>query len=131
MRRNESIFDLADWLTDPPSGGPMQMWCVGGGLAAVVTLYGVVCCITRQATTLNIHLRGAGALGDGLLIDLSGVPAVTFGATVIFIGLFMHFQWFWGNHKRLFWYHEIGKYAAVIGMVAGTVSYAFVMITQT
>ena len=131
MRRDEFLFDLADWLTDPPSGGWGQMWLVGAGISAIVTLYGLSCCFTQRATTLNIGMRSFQSLGRGFWLDINGIHAVTFGIVITCIGLFIHFQWFWGNHKRLFPYHEFGKFGAAIGIVAGMIAHAFTMITRT
>ena len=131
MRRNEYLFDLADWLTDPPSGGPIQMWVVGAGLSALVSLYGISCCLTQRATTLNITMRGFQPIGRGLWLDISGIHAVTFGLVIMCVGLFIHFQWFWGNHKRLFPFHEVAKYCAALGLVVAILAHAYTMITQT
>lgn len=116
MRHHEYLFDWADWLTDPPSGGPLQMWLVGAGLSSFVTLYGLSCCLTRFATTISMA-----RYRPGFWTQLSGTPAVTYGMIVIFIGLFIHFQWFWGNHKKLFPFHEIGKYSAALGVAVAAV----------
>lgn len=67
MRRNEYLFDLADWLTNPPSGGPIQMWVVGAGLSSLVSLYGTSCILTQRATSLNITMRGLPADRTGAL----------------------------------------------------------------
>jgi len=131
MRRNEYLFDLADWLTDPPSGGPVQMWIVGAFFSALVTLHGASCCITQRATTLNITMRGFQPLGRGLWLDIAGVHAVTFGLVVVCVGLFIHFQWFWGNHQRLFPYHEFGKYTSALGVLAALLAHLFTMIART
>lgn len=131
MRRKEYLFDLADWLTDPPGGGPIQMWGVGAGLSALVSLYGISCCLTQRATTLNITMRGFHPIGRGLWLEISGMHAFTFGLVILCIGLFMHFQWFWGNHKRLFPFHEVAKYCATLGLVVAILAHAYTMITQT
>ncbi|MEM9369397.1 MAG: hypothetical protein AAGD07_25755 [Planctomycetota bacterium] len=131
MRRNEYLFDLADWLTDPPSGGPIQMWLVGAGLSALVSLYGLSCCLTQRATTLNITMRGFHPVGRGLWLEITGMHAVTFGLVITCVGLFIHFQWFWGNHKRLFPFHEAAKYCAVFGFVVAIIAHICTMITAT
>lgn len=131
MQSDRTIFDLADWLTDPPSGGPIQMWFVGAGLSAIVGFYGLSCCFAQRAVTLNITSRGYQPLGPGLLVEITGVHAVTFGLLVACIGLFIHFQWFWGNHKRLLAFYEIGKYAAVMGVVAAMIAHGYVMFAYT
>lgn len=128
MRRNEYFFDLVEWLTEPPSGGLAQMWGVGGGLSAVFVAYGLYCVLAQHATTLNITMRGIQPLSRGLLIDIYGVQAVSFGLAIICIGLFTHFQWFWGNQKRLVPFYEIAKYGAALGFLAAIVAHVFTMI---
>ncbi|TWT56404.1 hypothetical protein CA85_42170 [Allorhodopirellula solitaria] len=131
MRHNETLLDIADWMTDPPTGGPIQMWSVGGILASVVTLYGLSCCLTQRATTLNMTMRGFPSLGRGLWLDITGIHAITFGLVITCVGLFIHFQWFWGNHKRLLPFHEFGKYTAAFGVVAAMLAHVFTMMTRT
>jgi hypothetical protein len=131
LRRNEYLFDIADWLTEPPIGGPIQMWVVGAGISGTVTLYGLYCCLAQRATTLNITMRGFQPIGHGLWLDITGIHAVTFGLIIVCVGMFIHFQWFWGNHKLLFPYHEIAKYSAAMGLIAAMVAHVFTMITRT
>ncbi|MBB3209275.1 hypothetical protein FHS27_005115 [Rhodopirellula rubra] len=131
MRRNETLFDMADWLTDPPTGGPIQMWSVGVILSSIVTGYGVGCCILRRAITLNISQRGFRPLSQGFWLEIAGIHAVTFGLVVVSIGAFMHFQWFWGNHEKLAGYHEIGKYLSVLGLLIASVAHVYTMLVHT
>ncbi|QDU93636.1 hypothetical protein [Lignipirellula cremea] len=128
MRHNESVFDFAEWLTEPPSGGPLQMWCVGAGLSAVVGLYGLSCVVMQRATTLNLSRR---EIGEGLWLYLSGNPAITLGLLFTFIGLFIHFQWFWGNQPRLAPFHQIAKFVAAAGVVISLFAHIFTLLTET
>ncbi|TWT50763.1 hypothetical protein Pla22_35060 [Rubripirellula amarantea] len=131
MLRNDWIIDLTDWLTEPPSGGPFQTWCVGAMLSAVVTVYGLKCCIVQRATTINLARRGSYHLGQDFWFEISGFSAVTFGWLLISVGIFMHFQWFWGNHPRLIPFYEIGKYSAVVSFIFATLAHASAMIAAT
>lgn len=131
MQHNQSLFDLADWLTEPPAGGPIQMWTVGAGLASLVSGYGLLCCLTQRATTLSITLRGFQPIGRGMWVEITGVHAVTLGIVIVCLGLFIHFQWFWGNHKRLYRFHEVCKYATVVALLVAIVGHVFAMITRT
>ena len=131
MRQNHTLFDLADWLTEPPSGGPIQMWAVGGALSLLITGYGLVCCLTQRATTLNITMRGFSPIDEGLFLEINGMHAVTFGLVVTCIGLFIHFQWFWGNHKRLSRYHEIAKYLSATGLAVSAIAHVYTLIMRT
>ncbi|MEM1227454.1 MAG: hypothetical protein AAGJ40_17280 [Planctomycetota bacterium] len=131
MRRDEFLFNLANWLTDPPSGGPIQMWLVGAGLSAFVSFYGLSCCLTQRAITLNITMRGFHPIGRGLWLEITGMHAVTFGLVTTCVGLFIHFQWFWGNHHRLFAFHEVAKYCAALCLVVAILAHAYTMIVAT
>ncbi len=124
MRRNDGLFDLADWLTDAPSGGPVQKWGVGIALAAITALYGVSCCLSQRATWFSSNRHGYGSW----LVELTGASAVCVGLLFICVGLFMHFQWFWGSHEKLQRYFEIGKYASVCGVVASMAGYVVVAV---
>jgi hypothetical protein len=130
LRHNENLFDLADWLTDPPSGGPLQMWAVGAVLSAIVSGYGFLCCVTQHATTIGLTTRSR-SLSQGLWVEISGVHAVTYGLVLISIGLFIHFQWFWGNHRRLGQFYELAKYAAVVAVILALVVHVGTMIART
>ena len=131
MKSRESLFDLADWLTSPPSGGRVQMWTVGAFVAAAFSIYGLVCCLTQHARIPNLPLRGFPPLSRQLIVDINEPLAVPVGLVFIFVGLFIHSQWFWGNHQRLFPYHELGKLLAAIGLVASLLRLVYVMIMDT
>ncbi|WP_164101401.1 hypothetical protein [Candidatus Laterigemmans baculatus] len=130
MIHHDSVFDFADWLIAPPSGGPLQKWFVGIGLAVLTTGYGLYCCVTRRAITLNLS-RGYRAPDEFLWLELTGIPALTLGLLITCIGLFLHFQWFWGNHRRLVRYHEIGKFAAGVGAVAALLAHVVSLVFFT
>lgn len=131
MGRNDTLFDLADWLTDPPTGGPVQMWTIGAGLSTIIGAYGLSCCIAQRATTLNVTMRGFRPLSHGFLLEVHGAHAVTLGIVILLIGLFVHFQWFWGNHARLKQYYEVPKYIVACGVVVATLVHAFTLIART
>lgn len=128
MSRNQQIFDLADALTSPPSGDKAQMWIAGVVFALVPLTYGTLCCATGHAKTLNITLRGFQPIGRGLLLDIHGGSAISMGVFFLFVASFMHFQWFWGNHPKLVYYHEIGKYLSVAGIIVAMGFHAYFML---
>lgn len=131
MRSYEYLFDFFDWLTDPPSGGTFQKWMAGAALSSVVACYGLWCCITQHATTLNVGLRGFAYTGRGFWRELNGAPAVTFGLAILCVGTFIHFQWYWGNDRRLDTYYEIGKYGAALCFVIAVISHIYTILTHT
>lgn len=128
-RNSQSIFDLADALNSPPSGGKAQMWIAGVMLAAISFAYGLFCCVTMHAKTINITLRGFPLLGQGPFLDILGGAAFSMGAIFVFAGLFMHFQWFWGNHPRLSDYYELGKYGSVVGIIGALVAHVYYILS--
>ena len=125
MQSNEVLFSFFDWLTDAPRGGRLQKWVVGAGLAFITMIYGISCVITQRATVPKARVRGLGGLNQGMFTELGGNAAIVFCILVMFISLFMHFQWFWGNHPRLSAYYEIGKYGALIGFIATALYVAY------
>jgi len=125
MQRNEGLLSFIDWLTDPPSGGRAQMWIVGAGLASLTMIYAFSCVITQRATVPRGRFRGMGGMHQGLFTEIVGTAALQFGILLMFISLFMHFQWFWGNHPRLSTFYEIGKYASLFGFVATALYFAY------
>lgn len=127
-RDSQTIFDVSDALSSPPSGGRAQMWIAGVLFAAICLGYGLYCCVTMQAKTINTRMASFPALGKGPFLDIEGGAAVSMGVIFVFAGLFMHFQWFWGNHPRLSLYYELGKYGSVVGFIGGVVAHAYCML---
>ena len=70
-------------------------------------------------------------MAHGFWLEITGMHAVTFGLLVTCAGLFIHFQWFWGNHKRLLPFYELAKYAAILGVIISMIAHAFTMIACT
>lgn len=131
MRRHELLFDFAEWLAAPPSGGVLQKWLVGMGLAMMLALYGLKCCLTQTATTLRLGMRGFEPSGRGWWLEHTGFHAVTFGFLILSVGLFVHFHFFWGHDHRLFRFHGLAKVLAALGVIAAMLSHIFTLITRT
>ncbi len=125
MTRHDGIYTFLDWITNPPRGGRPQMWIVGAGLAFLTLIYGVSCMITQTATVPRVRIRGMGGMHQGMFTEIGGNSAVAYGLIAVFVSLFIHFQWFWGNHPTLSRYYEIGKYSAVIGLIATLLTFAY------
>ncbi|WDQ19338.1 hypothetical protein [Rhodopirellula sp. P2] len=115
MYQHDWILDLADRLSDGPDGGPITRRVVGVGIAAVVCLHGLRCCLVQRATTINLAHRGQ--MSPMFWKEYNGTPAVTFGVLLICVGLFIHFRWYWGNHKRLQYYYEIPTAISIVCFV--------------
>jgi hypothetical protein len=115
-------------LAGPPSGDNAKGWVYGVVFAGILGAYGLFCALTGHAVVPNITLRGVPPLQPGLLRDVEGVDAVLTGIAIISVAAFAHFHWFWGNHRWLSRYYQIGKVAALGGIilsVAGLVCRAF------
>jgi hypothetical protein len=125
MTRHDGIFTFLDWITDPPRGGRLQMWLVGAGLASLTLAYGVSCVITQNVTVPRVRVRGMGGMHDGMFTEIDGNAAVTYGIIAVVVSLFMHFQWFWGNHPRLSRYYEIGKYGTLLLLLVTALAIAY------
>ena len=123
-----NLFDLADTFSGPPSGEKEQKWILGGFLAALPVGYGLYCCLTGHAKTINVPLQGFQAIGRGFFLDVFGGAAVSLGFALVFIGLFLHFHWFWGHHHILCRYYEIGKLVALIGMLVSVGFHVYFML---
>ena len=125
MTRHDGIFTFLDWITDPPRGGRPQMWVVGAGLAVLTMAYGVSCVIAQSATVPRVRVRGIGGMHQGMFTEIGGNAAVAYGILAVFVSLFIHFQWFWGNHPRLSIYYEFGKYGTLIALLATALYFAY------
>jgi hypothetical protein len=105
------------------------MWVVGAGLAFLTFAYGVSCMITQIATVPRVRFRGMGGMHQGMFTEIGGNAAVAYGLLGVFVSLFIHFQWFWGNHPTLSRYYEIGKYGTVLGLLATVLAFAYTQMT--
>lgn len=106
------------------------MWLAGGLLAGIVLLYGIVCVVTGEASVPNLRLRGLSAFGQGLFVTVRGTPALCIGCAAVCAAAFAHFQWFWGNHRRLVPYHAIGKCLALLGLAGAAAAYVFLIVVR-
>lgn len=121
MRRERAnLFDLASELAEPPSAaGSLQPWIDGVAIAGLLVLYGAVCLLTRQAWFLNTTARGVAWLQAGLFRQYAGHAAMALGIVYASIGAFAHFHCFWSSRPVLGRYHELGKAASLVGLIAG------------
>lgn len=104
------------------------MWIVGVLLAMAPLIYGIVCCITAKAKTINVSIQGFRSTAPGLFLEIRGSSAVSMGLFWTGVALFMHFHWFWGNHPRLVHYHEIGKCLSILVVIGAIVAYFYSMV---
>jgi hypothetical protein len=107
--------EAAEALSHSPSGGRVNMWLLGVGLALLPLGYGVQCLLTGQA-----RLWGS----NGADLDLYGSDAVALAIACISVAAFIHFHWFWGLHRRLLRFSQSFKIIAVL-VFLGSVGYMF------
>lgn len=115
----EFTVRLIEWLADRPSGGRVQQWCAGVIAAAPLFLYGCFGIMFRLLTVPRIPLRGSHQRAGWS--ELSGSEAISAGVLIAAIGLFMHFQWFWGNHEKLWRYSQLGKLIAMLAFLGAAI----------
>ncbi len=130
MQKNERVTDFADWLTSGPGGGPLWSWGSGIFAAGILVAYGCYVVAAQQGTSLNLPVFGFPQDRGFGLQKVQGATAVSLGIAIACLGLFMHFQWFWGNHRRLSRYFEIGKYAALASAAIATIAHVILMLSQ-
>ncbi len=104
-------------LAGPPSGDGTKGWVYGVVFPGILAAYGLFCVFTAHAIVLNITLRGLPPAQPGLLRDVYGLDAILTGIVVFFVAAFAHFHWFWSNQRWLSRYYEIGKVAALLGII--------------
>jgi hypothetical protein len=106
-RNHRTAFDDASDLSDPPSGGPLKMWLVGAGIAAIPVGYGIRCWMTGHAMFI----------GRGSNLDLTGPAATAMAIAYMAVGVFIHGHWFWGLHPRLERFCSIPKVLAALTFI--------------
>ena len=115
---NLPLLDLFDKLTDPPSGGTIQKWIAGIVSSVLLLSLGISCLVTQSATVphLQRHRTFYGTRTFTTLIE--GTPALCYGALLISVALYCHFQWYWGNSPRLSIYYEPLRLIALLLSIA-------------
>lgn len=111
----DGLIRFSEWLREPPSGGSFQKWFAGAGLAGLTTCFGLWIIVSRQPWFLELSSGRAGSA-------VSETEAIAGGCVALSVGLFIHFQWFWGNHETLAHYYGLGKLITAIGFVVSLVA---------
>jgi len=104
--QGEHISRNIDRWSDPPSGTLWAKW-FGGGIIPLLILWPAFNVILTQTGFL---LRQA-----GMRMDLHGTDAVLLGSAMVFLALFCHTHYFWGNSRRLFPFYDLGKTISLLG----------------
>lgn len=115
---SDSWVRFAEWLSSPPTGGPIQKWFVGLAVGPAMMAVGLYLLIQECA---GISLAGRRLAGSSL-VTLTGVQAIAAAGLIFSIGLFIHSQWFWGNHEKETYYYNFGKCIATVGFIISLVA---------
>jgi hypothetical protein len=99
-KNHRTVLDDAEWLGYPPEGGRVKMWLLGVGLTLVPIGYGIRGLYNGQMTLIGKH---------GANLELHGAAATAMAISMIAVGVFIHFHWFWGIHQKLSPFSAIGK----------------------
>ncbi|HEX5790632.1 MAG TPA: hypothetical protein VFY13_05740 [Luteolibacter sp.] len=116
----DTLEDIAiDLATSHPSGGWMKQWLLGMVLAAPPVVLGAY-----------LLLRGVVPLYFGSLgwQGVTGPAAHWLAVSVIAVGAFIHFHYFWGLSDRLWSYSMTLKVLAFIAFLASFL-YALFLLT--
>lgn len=96
---------------DDFEGQPSQSWWHKWMLGVVVPLgligLGLWMCITQEITTIGRNQT-----------TFRGSNAFALGCAAVSIGWFLHFHYFWGNIYDQAWFAVLGKFVALIAMIA-------------
>jgi hypothetical protein len=98
-----------DDFADQPAQSWFHQWILGVTLPACFLSYGVRSALTGHATLSN-HVS----------MDLRGVDAVAYGVSMLAVGVFLHFHYFWGNIYNQAWWSVLGKILSAIAFIAST-----------
>lgn len=109
--------DLIDRLTDPPSDGPVQRWVFGTALPIASLTYGMSW-ILDPPDVFRLRLPGRYGSTSYLVTSTSVHIPIALGCLLICIALYMHFHWFWGNHRRLSRWYELLQLLSLFGLAA-------------
>ena len=99
------VHDVDRW-SDPPPSTFWAKW-FGGILFPALLLWPAF----RVMVTKAGFIPGR----SGIRMDIQGFDAILLGGALACLALFLHTHYFWGNSKRLFPFHELGKTLSLFG----------------
>lgn len=100
-----TVQDIDRWSSPPPD----TMWAkwFGGIIAPALILWPALCAIITKTGFIPGRYRSR--------LDLHGTDAVLLGCALVWLALFLHTHYFWGNSRRLMQLHEAGKTVTLLG----------------
>ena len=102
---NPTPYD--DDFEDQPAQSWFHQWILGASLPACFLSYGLRTILTGHATYAH-----------NASMDLRGIDAVAYGVSMLAIGLFLHFHYFWGNVYSQAWWAVLGKIVSAAAFIA-------------
>jgi len=104
----EYTRQVVEFFSDPPVPTFWSKWFGGALIPLLPTGYAVKCWIFKQATLPGRHRQ---------LMQLYGEDAIMLGLVCLFIGLFLHFHFFWTAFPRLEHFSHLAKVLSLVGLV--------------
>jgi len=95
-------------FSDSPVPTFWSKWFGGATVPLLLTGYAVKCWILKQATLPGRH---------GQSMQIYGEDAIMLGFVCLFIGLFLHFHFFWTALPRLGLFSHSAKILSLLGLV--------------
>jgi len=112
-------------IASKPTDAWLATWVGGIMLPVVLVGYGVTSTVARNAIIPNLRYYGhLDPLGKSPWIDFAGREGVLLGLASIFLGLSIHFHWFWSRHPKLVYFYDPLRYAAAAAAIAMLVGFS-------
>jgi hypothetical protein len=113
FRHQEDLVDLAGILAENADPDPVQKKVLGLGAPLLISAYGASCALLPRTWALRTRPLE--------IVEWRGTRAVAFGCLLLSLAAVMHCHWFWSSHPRWHGFGQIGKIAALIGVIASVV----------
>jgi hypothetical protein len=108
--RQTRIFDVAEDFAENASSDPQSRWVRGVVWAGLLAAYGVRCVVLQRAMLPRTRPLG--------LHELLGDDAIALGCVCLSLAAALHAHWFWSGHPQWHGYGQIGKFVAMVAVVA-------------
>lgn len=109
---------MLDKLTDPPTGGDAQKWIAGAIFPGILLIYSMSCFLYGYATIVYAKSNRLSFTSRPLnFVTINGATMGWYIALVLSIAAYCHFQWYWGNDRKLVYYYEPFRLLALVALV--------------
>jgi hypothetical protein len=93
-------------LNDAPQGSATK-WLLGGAAPIAIAAFGTWVLLSGRIVIYS----------HGHRVEFEGLEASAWGVLILAAAAFMHCHFLWGNSNRLAPYADLGKLAALVGVV--------------